>query len=428
MDNAVASLLSGNWRPQYTQEKVSLSLIDDDPQENYRWGSQDALEKDQQQNQKTWTRLSSSMNVAGVQTPVGLTKNTAGRYRVVYGFTRVQLARKLRHADIPANVYADLSPIEAGICQIMENSKNLRRSVNWVQEAERFAKLSEQLYDDLKALPRDKQVRRKDRFGKTLGLKKTAEAIIAEAIGSSARTHRDHLWCLYRLPEKVQALARQGIFSVATILEFFRAGKKDPYPSSEIDLILSKLDTTQKVEPGAVRRAAREVSGEGKVIARSPTALPSVTNHIHPGHAREYAICLAEERLRERGVTCASADAEISRLEKSQTWAFLLGMAVGCGAAHMPAVFEGDHYAKNRERSDAQATAWVREAFLAAMVQVCLAKDVRRLEDWILDNHSRLQMAVSAKVLALHGQTLPVLLRQAKDIATHLLHRGTAHG
>jgi len=421
--DVVRALVEGCWRPPYSQESVPLSLIDADPSANYRWGSPAAMQSDLALSPASLRRLETSVAATGVRDPVGLLR-CEGRYQAVYGFTRITLARRLSHTEIPAQVFEKLTDLEIGIYQIQENSHLLRRKVNWVQECERYDSLVAACYDGVKKSPKDAQHRKTGKNGKLLGAHQTAQAIVAGCLGTNLMTIRKKLWYFRKLPTRIQDLCRNGIFSFYSACEFIQGGK-EAYPEETIDLVLKRLDLTKPVLPDAVRKAFRAV--QPPPPKRETGAASAVQTHLHPGHIREYAVHLAEERLEERHLSPESPPEELSRLEKSSTWTLIGGLALGCGAVRVPNVFEGESAKSQREKANEEVLSWVREVFLIAMVRRCLQSRVRVWRDWVLDHHSAIQLAVrSGKSPLLVNPPLPLcqILLGATEISNVLVRKG----
>lgn len=83
--------------------------------------------------------LASSIDGVGLLQPIGVVEVTDGRYRLVWGWRRLQAFRKLGRRDIPARVYASEAAAMLGQLRAVENVQ--RRDWNLIEEAVAVADL-----------------------------------------------------------------------------------------------------------------------------------------------------------------------------------------------------------------------------------------------------------------------------------------------
>ena len=125
---------------------VKLEDINFDPSDNYRWGDEAGMLEDinKGESAKTYARLRGSIDAHGVDEPVGLFPDANGKFRGIFGFTRIKAAMDAGIKEIDAYVYPeDISAQERLLLQGRENSVELKRKVSWPQEMAFLEKLSD---------------------------------------------------------------------------------------------------------------------------------------------------------------------------------------------------------------------------------------------------------------------------------------------
>lgn len=234
--------------PNTTNERKHVSAFPVEnivfvPEENYRWGSEAGMVADllntvcgtsDEAKVASYNTLRESIRTIGVQDPVGLVEREDG-YHVVFGFTRVHAAIELKIATIPAYIYPkDIDDSVIELLQVRENSPALKRSVNWVAEAEMYTSLWGALYS-----------RMKERAGKTdeedASLRKRAKETICAVLGRSPSRLRSMAHFLHVLDPRVLALARAGHLDSHAATEFHSGSVEHPYKPAQITAFLKHL-------------------------------------------------------------------------------------------------------------------------------------------------------------------------------------------
>ncbi len=309
------------------------------PEENYRWGSQAAMDLDlgrdggHSEQRRTYETTRESIRAVGVEDPIGAVRRDDGIH-VIFGFTRAVAALEVGAETVPVFVYdAGMSDDEVDMLQAMENSLGVKRAVNWVNEFEMF--------DNLVV-----------RFMNRGFSKKDAGAKVAVFLGCDAHTMDSRRCYLKNLDIRVRELARQGRVSCPVALEF-RSGDADaPFSEEYIGAILKELRIKEGALAGQfpaticieqVRRVKKRVGLTRK--AYEDDALPRKTpnkNRQSPSILRDVSVLMAQRMLSHNRISQQSEVMVVEALTRSYEWAQIVGLGMGAGEVSMPPVLENE--------------------------------------------------------------------------------------
>jgi len=409
VDPAISSILfaSQNGNPVRTARTHNpdfpIADIIVDPRENYRWGSQEAMEADLKSQTKnpadgsmvcTYQVLVESIRAGGVDTPVGLVARPTGGYRIVYGFTRVMAAKEVGLGVIPAYVYdASLPEEEAQLLQLRENSASLKREVNWVQEVQMYFKLVAYVRKSLTGrkaadMPRDDD-------GQPMSPKVAACTAVGRMLGVAPATMKNRNYTLQHIHPLVRDLAEKHIFSYAVCSEFTSGDAGVPYTTVFVEAVLEALrhksPDLMSVTPQMVRDAMRKLKDSGSKPMYEDGKRPTTTcgqwsagNRQSAGALRDLCVAMWASVLAKSKMSLRSSKPEDWEcLRKTKTWHTVVGIGIGAADVSEPVVEVSDETSRAELYHD--ETAW--KYALSALIQAVLLAELRmpaeKLREWV---------------------------------------------
>ena len=278
-----------------------------DPAENYRWGSEAAMQADLARADLplgdgevgcTYELLRESIRAAGVDVPVGLVKREDG-YHPIYGFTRCVAAREVGLATIPAYVYeSTISEAEVIILQTRENSRTLKRAVNWVSETEQYIAISAWLLNQRLA-----KLGEAGEVGKQamIGAHKACNIAACKQLGRHPSGMKSRIHFIHHLNPRIIEMSRQGYFSLQAAQEFHSGNVDNPYTPAFVTAVLKVLHGTDgykpTIAPADVRRAVNGVKAGiamGDIVLHDGSSTPAAPKRCR-GHTMNRAVRAARE-------------------------------------------------------------------------------------------------------------------------------------
>ena len=368
---------------------ISLAKIIIDPAENYRWGSQQAMQADMAS--PAFAVLQASVADAGVQDPVGLVKR-GDDYHVVYGFSRCLAARQAGIKTVPAYVYEPtLSATETQLLQLRENSKELRRPVCWIHEVRVWRRLVDETAARYAGMPDES---RPKEGGKVLPPGKAAAKEISRLLGKEPNTYYDLEAQLKHLhPRVVESAIAYGWSQYAT-LEFFSGDAKAPYAGDFVVSVLGRLTaefgTLAGITPEAVRRAKRQVAAAVKNVfvgGAEPTTVRARKrmegdSRMGPGIARDACVDCFDGIIQKGAVTPEDADA---KLRNGPVWNKVIGIGMAIGEVSLPACAGGNSQQPPDavdQAHKASGDRWALQCLVHAYLRRHVASIVGNFEEW----------------------------------------------
>lgn len=402
------------------------------PEENYRWGSEEAMKADianedvvREDGTKacSFAMLKESVAIMGVEDPIGLVERENG-YHVIYGFTRALAAQLTGTASLPAYVYEPGIPeAEVEMLQMRENSPTLKRTVNWVAETEMFTSISTRLLNRLLEKATAEAGGAELTIPVRKNLKVKADLAVCKIMGRYPSTFKSRRHFMHRLDQRVITLAREGRLSCTAAMEFHSGDVDRPFDPSFVTAVLSSIRGDSGyppvITPEKVRNAMRLVRAEGwdsapKPSAAAPSAESGFEGDDHPEPARtprgggeegraagrapllkapekirqspsilrDLSNLVAWEALRARSITLASPEAATAKLKDSPEWHKIIGIGFGAGEVTMPPLMETIIAGRDHEEDDVQrmqnqhehtADRYVTTAFIHAFMRQAMA-------------------------------------------------------
>lgn len=425
-------------------EQQPVADIVFDPSENYRWGSEAAMRGDINRKMmvnddgtkgSSYDAMKASIREIGVQEPVGLVMRDDGLH-IIYGFTRVLCCRELGIENLPAYIYSsDISESDVELLQTRENSRNLRREVNWVAEVEMYTSLWGALF-----------VKRCEAAGieltdgkRAASERKLAKEAVCRTLGRHPSRMKSAEHFLRVLDSRVLDLAREGRIDYLAAQEFHSGDVDNPFKPSKITAILQCLkgregypdiisapkvrqakrtvdmnfdravDTVSDVDVGEEPNKGPEVRGasaapmnranrvEEKTIAAKGES--SSATHIMRGaerirtssaQLRDLADLVAWDALIDAGLSIKSAPEKVERIIGSAAWHKVLGISWGADTVAMPPLMEvilggksvdDPDIERMQRQHDHSAERFVVTAFVRALIRQAMADNgVRNLD------------------------------------------------
>ncbi len=346
-------------------QHISVKSVIFDPQDNYRWGSKEAMEHDiatsvteddDGQKVNAYRVIVNSIKATGhVQVPIGV-RAIGKKFKMVYGFNRFLAAREIGLSTVPAVVYPnDTDEGTLATLQVVENSDSLKRTVNWVAETRMWEKLYNLTHDQMmNVLP---SRRPKTTSGAPLSASCAAWRDVASKIGRSELTMRERIQILNCLDAEVQQIAHRKNWSFNATKEFYSGDARKPYVASFVKHLLDEIKRSDPdfdhVTPATVTKAKVRVARwlaagrgkDGKPLWRGKGSdetdeQPALTEadgllRLSPAGMRDIAINLATDSLRKLRLTLSQSETQWAAVEKTQTWHRVIGVGVGSGSVRM---------------------------------------------------------------------------------------------
>lgn len=403
------------------------------PEENYRWGSEEAMKADLAKADLplgngeigcSYDLLRDSIRAIGVEEPVGLVERADGHH-VIYGFTRCLAARDVGLDTIPAYLYgSELPEAEMALLQLRENSQALKRSVNWVAETEQYQSISAHLLNRrLARMAEAGEVGRQE----TISAHKACNVAASRILGRHPSGMKSRVHFIHYLDKRVVEMSRQGYFSLQAAREFHSGNVDNLYPPAFVTAVLKLLHGADgyksTILPADVRRAVNGVKAglaTGDIVLRDGSAAPPAPER--KGHTmnrtvrnaraeaekadsaeaehgplskmkapdkirqssailRDISELLAMECLAAAGLTMGSDPAAVEKVVHSREWHRIEGIGFGAGDISMPPLFETVLGGRKTDDPEVQhmhlhyertAQRYVVTAFVRAFLRMCM--------------------------------------------------------
>ena len=387
---------------------IPLAQIDFSPEKNYRWGSEEAMKSDLagelvvdgDERISGFRLLVSSMKATGnALNPIGVQRN-GKRFDVIFGFNRYLAAKEAGLSSLRSSIYRDGLPI--GIIeslQAVENSENLRRSVNWVQECRMWERLLKHAEFEVQQMPdRD---RPKSKKGRLLSVTSAAWLLVAQRIGRSELTMKERMLHMQRIDPRVLDMAVAKSWSYQLTHEFYSGDADHPYPPEFVTYVLDEIKRSDpnltNTTPAAVSRAKQRVkqwmasgSHKGKAPWRSKASanlaedasLRRVTlgTKLSPPSLRDASVNMMFRAITSMKLTAESPKSSWESTKKTVTAYRVAGIGIGAGDVLLPDGSDDIRQERDFADADVRCANYVMTATVAAGVRRILSADNRM--DW----------------------------------------------
>ncbi len=367
-------------------ERFPLGKILLVPEENYRWGSKEAMERDLASDESiredgttgnTFDTLKGSIEKLGIRVPIEIVLRADGYYHILSGFTRIAAAKQLGIECVPVYVYdPTISDAEVELLQMVENARELKRKVNWTQEVETYQDLVVHVFN---------------LGGFTKG---QAASHVCRLIGKHPSTMKSRIHFLTTVDHRVRALAELGKVSCSALQVFLSGDVSKPYTPDFITALLDELAVEKDVypdviTPDSVRSAIRKVKiryansyqgedGETKRRQKTPSKVRQ-----SPSILRDVSVLMARRLIIHQGLSLTSSADKIEALCSSSDWMQIEGLGMGAGDAHLPPVLEtvvgerdddDDSIARMQSQHEDTCNKYAIGAFIQAFVQCAMIR------------------------------------------------------
>ena len=210
-----------------------------DPCDNYRWLSQEAMDRDLHREGSNLVAMAESITKSGLLNPIGVRADGL-KFRVIYGFNRFQAAILAKLPTIRAQVYDEsVSESDVYAMQLTENNDDLRRSVSWIREMDQILKLHTLVEADVRNLSVADRPRTPS--GALTAPRCVAWVKVGEMTGRSYMTLQERAVYLRCLDPAVLTLAREHDWTLKATIEFYSGDAKKGYEHAFILEVLKEL-------------------------------------------------------------------------------------------------------------------------------------------------------------------------------------------